>query len=137
MAAITPIAHVLTFYLPNAAKNNAFETTQFLNTLEDYAKLIDIVGKAIASKLKNAQLPMGASYNPNLIRNIQALCLWCSEQTCRGAVLDHNDFDAAVLAQAKVDKKRREEDKKETPQIKPDKFKPKNWKIWAKQFDLY
>ena len=25
----------------------------------------------------------------------------------------------------------------ETPQIKPDKFEPKNWKIWAKQFDLY
>ena len=33
--------------------------------------------------------------------------------------------------------KHQEEDKTETPQIKPNKFKSKNWEIWAKQFDLY
>ena len=73
----------------------------------------------------------------NLIKNIQVLCFWCSEQTCRSAVLDHDEFDISTLAQAKVVMKRREEDKTETPQIKPDKLKPKNWKIWDKQFDLY
>ena len=128
MDAITPVAHVLKVCSANVAKSNAFKTTKRLNALEDYAKLTDSDVEVIASKLEKCTVANGRVLLPqNLIKNIQTLCFWCSEQTCRGMVLDHNDFDAAALTQAKVDMKRREEDKTEIPQIKPDKFKSKKW----------
>ena len=66
MAAITPVTHVLTMCLTNAAERNAFKTTERLNTLEYYAELTDSDAKAITSKLENAQSSMYASYYPNI-----------------------------------------------------------------------
>ena len=138
MAAPTPVQHVLTVCQANAGEINAFEVTERLNTLDDYAELTNQDVKAIASKLEKRTVANGRVLLPQkLIKNIQALCFWCREETRKGVNLNHNDFTAAVLVQSKADMKRREEDKSEAPQIKPDKFKPKQWKVWAKQFDVY
>ena len=51
--------------------------------------------------------------------------------------MDHTTFTAAVLAHAKINMRRRQEDKTDALQIKLEKFKPKSWKTWSKQFDIY
>ena len=137
-AALTPVQHVLTICQANGNEINAFEVTERLNTLEDYAELTHSDVKAIASKLEKRTVANGRVLLPQkLIKNVEAFCFWCREETRRGVTLDHTNFTTAILARAKIDMRRREEDKIDTPQIKPDKFKPKNWKTWAKQFDLY
>ena len=137
-AAPTSVQHVLTICQANANKINAFEVTERLNTLEDYAEMTHDDVKAIASKLEKRTVATGRVLLPQkLIKNVEALCFWCREETRKGVTLDHTNFTAAVLTQAKIDMQRREEDKTDTPQIKPEKFKTKNWKTWAKQFDIY
>ena len=137
-AAPTSVQHVLTICQANANKINAFEVTERLNTLEDYAEMTHDDVKAIASKLEKRTVATGRVLLPQkLIKNVEALCFWCREETRKGVTLDHTNFTAAALTQAKIDMRRREEDKTDTPQIKPEKFKTKNWKTWAKQFDIY
>lgn len=137
-AALTPVQHVLTICQANAREINAFEITERLNTLEDYAELTHNDVKAIASKLEKRTVTTGRVLLPQkLIKNVEALCFWCCEQTRKGVTLDHTTFTAAVLAHTKIDMRRRQEDKSDAPQIKPEKFKPKSWKTWAKQFDIY
>ena len=137
-AAPTSVQHVLTICQANANEINAFEVTERLNTLEDYAEMTHDDVKAIASKLEKRTVGTGRVLLPQkLIKNVEALCFWCREETRKGVTLDHTNFTAAALTQAKIDMQRREENKTDTPQIKPEKFKTKNWKTWAKQFDIY
>ena len=89
--------------------------------------------KAISSKLEKRTVATGRVLLPQkLIKNVEALCFWCREQTRKGVTLDHTTFTAAVLAHAKINMRRRQEDKTDAPQIKPEKFKPKSWKFWTK-----
>ena len=38
---------------------------------------------------------------------------------------------------AKAEMREWKEERKDTPEIKPKKFVPKEWQVWSKQFDLY
>ena len=123
VATITPIQHVLIICQENVNEINSFEVTERLNTLEDYAELTHNDVKAIASKAEKHTAANGRVLLPQkLIKNIEALCFLCCEQTRKGVTLDHATSTTAILAHAKIDMRRQEEDKMDTPQIKLEKY---------------
>ena len=65
MAASTPVQHVLTVCQANADEINAFEVTERLNTLDDYAELTNQDVKAIASKLEKRTVANGRVLLPS------------------------------------------------------------------------
>ncbi|MHA7927588.1 MAG: hypothetical protein ACX936_20475 [Marinobacter sp.] len=137
-AQMTDVARVLTVCGANNNEIQAFEIRERLNTLEDYAELTSSDITHIAAKIEKRTVADGRVLIPQkLITNMQALCFWARERVRKALPLDPDVFTAQVLKQAKAEMKRREEDQQEAPSIKPEAFKPNNWKIWSKKFDTY
>ena len=106
--------------------------------LSDFAEMAADNVSSLAVKLEKRTAAQGRIILPQkLIRNIQALCFWCSKRTRKGELLVHMEFTLEAMQLCKVEMQMRKEDKTDAPIIKPEKFNPKKWKTWLKQFHVY
>ena len=135
---VSPVAYVLGVCVATEAEINTFEVSERLNTLQDYAEMSANDVTNLIARIERRTVADGRIIVPQkLVKNIQALCFWLAERERKGEPLNHLEFTPAELTNAKRDMKLLGEHKVEAPAIKPEKFNPKKWKTWAKQFDVY
>ena len=71
-----------------------------------------------------------------VVKNVQAFCFWCRQQTNLGIQLDADEWTTDKMIAAKAEKEQHDSETTDVPNLKPDKFDPKEWVTWSQKFDV-
>ena len=134
--AATPVQQIMLVCGATAAQTRAFEETEQLDTLQDYADLTSSeLAAAISSLSKRTQNK--CIIPTKLHKNVKALCFWARERVRQQLPLQHNLFNANTLRDAKALMQLRDDNVISAPSIKPAKFTAASWHDWHTAFITY
>lgn len=93
----TPVQQMMAICNATLQEMAAFELTERLNALSNYAELTSRDIKAIAEKRERRSLANGrVLMSAKTIKNMQALCHWACEEAQQQTPLNAPDFTAKV-----------------------------------------
>lgn len=134
----TPVEQVLLVCGATADQVFAFETTEQLDELQDYADLTASELAATVSSLSKRTNNEGKCIIPTkLHKNVKALCFWARERARQQLDLDEDLFDEDALLETKALMKLRDDNVAAAPSIKPAKFAAATWHDWHTAFTTY
>jgi hypothetical protein len=134
----TPVEQVLTVCGATPAQIFAFETTEQLDELHDFADLTPKELASTVSSLARRTDAEGKCIIPTkLHKHVKALCFWAREKVRQQIELDENEFDELVLFETMATMRLRDDNAAAAPPIKPAKFTAAAWHDWHTTFITY
>jgi hypothetical protein len=134
----TPVEQVLLICGATADQVYAFETTEQLDELQDYADLTASELATTVSSLSKCTNNEDKCIIPTkLHKNVKALCFWARERARQQLDLDEDLFNEDALLETKALMKLWDDNVAAAPSIKPAKFTAATWHDWHTAFITY